>query len=174
MLKSCGDVIKSLIYPLDYQHYVIEYAGENGLEPSLVLAIIKVESNYISDAHSGKASGLMQITDSTADWIAGKLHMDSDKIDLMEPEDNIKMGCYYIRYLIDYYKGNTDVALAAYNGGMGNVNQWLEDKRYSSDGKTLDYIPFKETREYVRKVYREQKQYEELLRKEREASNILK
>ena len=59
------------------------------------------------------------------------------------------------------------IALAAYNGGMGNVNKWLDDEKYSSDGETLDYIPFKETREYVKKVRREQKVYEEILLKEK-------
>ncbi len=155
--------IKSLIYPLDYQEIVIEHSAANNLQPEFVMAIIKVESNYVEDAHSGKASGLMQLTDETGYWVAEKLGMNAEEIDLMDPDDNIRLGCYYIRYLIDYYNGNFDVALAAYNGGMGNVNRWLEDKRYSEDGKNLLEIPFDETRNYVKKVNKETQRYKKLL-----------
>lgn len=155
--------IKSLIYPLDYQEVVIEHARTNNLKPEFVMAIIKVESNYVEDAHSGKASGLMQLTDETGRWVASRLRMNVEEVDLMDPEDNIRLGCYYIRYLIDYYNGEVDVALAAYNGGMGNVNRWLGDKRYSNDGVTLYEIPFDETRGYVKKVNKETKRYKKLL-----------
>ncbi|MBQ7975820.1 MAG: lytic transglycosylase domain-containing protein [Clostridia bacterium] len=158
--------VKSLIYPLDYQEIVVEYAQDNNLEPAFIMAMIKVESNYVEDAHSGKASGLMQLTDETGDWVAAKLGMDVEETDLMNPDDNIRLGCYYIRYLIDYYGGEVDVALAAYNGGMGNVNRWLSDKRYSEDGETLSHIPFKETSDYVKKVNRETERYKKLLEEE--------
>jgi len=61
------------------------------------------------------------------------------------------MGCFYLSYLIDHYK-NIETALAAYNAGMGNVSSWLEDKKYSKDGKTLTEIPYSETAKYVRRV----------------------
>jgi len=157
---------KNLLYPMAYKDIVELQAEENDIEYSLVLAVIKTESNFVVDAHSGKASGLMQLTDETAEWIADKMDINADEINLMEPADNIRLGCFYLKYLIDYYNGNEDVALAAYNGGMGNVNKWLDDEKYSSDGETLDYIPFKETREYVKKVRKEQKVYEEILLKE--------
>lgn len=154
---------KNLLYPFEYQDLIVKYANENELEQCLVMAVIKTESNFVEDAHSGKASGLMQLTDDTADWIASKMKTDADKINLMNPKDNIKMGCYYLRYLIDYYNGNVDVALAAYNGGMGNVDKWLQDERYSDDGVNLKYIPFKETREYVKKVNNECEVYRKML-----------
>ena len=71
------------------------------------------------------------------------------------------MGCYYLSYLIEKY-GNTDTALAAYNGGMGNVSKWLADKRYSLDGKTLYKIPYAETEKYVKRVKAFVKIYEKL------------
>ncbi len=157
------DTCKSLLYPFEYQDIIVKYAFENDLEESLVMAVIKTESNYIEDAHSGKASGLMQLTDETAEWVAEKMDINTENIDLMKPKDNIMLGCYYLRYLIDYYGGNLDVALAAYNGGMGNVNEWLKDERYSSDGENLTYIPFEETRNYVKKVNSEMKIYERIL-----------
>lgn len=157
---------KNLLYPLDYESIVTKYARKYELEPHLVMAIIKAESNFIEDAHSGKASGLMQLTEDTADWVAEQIGKDSDKIELSDPRDNIELGCFYIRYLIDYYDGNVDVALAAYNGGMGNVDKWLENERYSDDGKTLKSIPFKETREYVQRVNSEKDVYEQMMSKE--------
>ena len=135
-------------------------AQANGLDKFLVAAVIKTESNFIHDAHSGKARGLMQLTDETAEWIAGKMGIEFKTDDVDIPEINIKMGCWYLKYLIDKYD-NVDTALAAYNGGMGNVSKWLADKRYSDDGKTLKYIPFEETRNYVKKVNSYKEIYEE-------------
>ena len=71
------------------------------------------------------------------------------------------MGCFYLNYLISHYK-NTDVALAAYNAGMGNVNKWLSSEEYSVDGEKLSYIPYKETREYIKKVNKYQQKYKDL------------
>lgn len=159
---------KKMIYPLRYEGYIKKYAKKYDLDPCLVMGVIKAESNYIHDAHSGVARGLMQITDDTAQWIAGKLEIKNfSEDDIVDPETNIQMGCYYLHYLIKHY-GDIDVALAAYNGGMGNVTRWLADKNCSSDGKTLDYIPFKETREYVEKVNKYTKTYRETYDKENE------
>lgn len=154
---------KNLLYPFEYQEIVVKYANDNDLDHALVMAVIKAESNFVADAHSGKASGLMQLTDETGEWVAEKMGISPESVDLMNPRDNIRLGCYYLKYLIDYYDGNIDVALAAYNGGMGNVDKWLNNSRYSKDGETLDHIPFAETRHYVKKVRNEQKVYEKML-----------
>ncbi len=137
-------------YPVAYADYIVKYAKENDLDSYLVMAVIKVESNFVPEAHSGFAGGLMQLTEETAQWNAEELGIDYE-YDYMDPETNIMFGCRYLRHLIDVY-GNTDTALAAYNGGMGNVSEWLGDSRYSDDGVTLKYIPFPETRNYVIKV----------------------
>ncbi len=152
--------VSNIMYPLKYEYYISSNAYENGLDKFLVAAVIKTESNFIPDAHSGKARGLMQLTDETAEWIAGKMEIEFNSDDVELPEINIKMGCWYLKYLIDKYD-NVDTALAAYNGGMGNVSKWLDNKEYSDDGKTLKYIPFEETREYVIKVNRYKTIYEE-------------
>lgn len=158
-------VMKAL-YPLRYGEYIITYSDKYDLDKYLVMALIKAESNYIYDAHSGVARGLMQITDETADWIASKLSLRD--FDILEPETNIGMGCYYLSYLLDYYKDNEQLALAAYNAGMGNVNKWLLDKEYSQSGETLDNIPFEETRQYIDKIERNKKIYIKLYKKEEE------
>lgn len=151
---------KNLFFPSAYEDIIHKYSEKYQLDEFLIMAVIKTESNFIPDAHSGKASGLMQLTDETAEWVSQKLDLNPKRIDLTKPSDNIRLGCFYLRYLIDNYDGNIDLALCAYNAGPGNVNKWLSDNKYSKNGKELNYIPFKETREYVVKV----KRYREIYR----------
>jgi len=170
MLVAAGSfygvkLCKNILFPMDYEEVVTKYANENELDKYLVMAVIKTESDFIPDAHSGKATGLMQLTDDTGKWVARKLNIRYSNADLKNPERNIRLGCYYLKYLIKHYK-NTDVALAAYNGGMGNVDKWLKDEKYSDDGKSLKNIPFKETREYVEKVNKHWDKYKNMYGKE--------
>lgn len=141
-------------YPIRYQHFVEEYAREFDLDESLVYAVIHTESKFDTLAESSAgAKGLMQLTDETGMDCARKLGVEpfSSK-DLFEPDINIRLGCYYLKRLIQDYGGNTSTAIAAYNGGPGNVDKWLLDPKYSSGDGTLTAIPFRETRNYVEKV----------------------
>lgn len=141
-------------YPIRYQNFVETYAEEFGLDVALVYAVILTESKFdtYAESHVG-AKGLMQLTDETGQECARKLGMmDFTPEDLFDPDVNIRMGCYYLKRLIRDYGGITETAIAAYNGGPGNVNQWLKDQRYSSGDGTLSVIPFRETRNYVKKV----------------------
>lgn len=158
-IKSGYDTGKQVTYPVAYGEWIMKYSTKNELDPFLVMAVIKQESNFVPEAHSGVAGGLMQLTQETAQWNANELGITD--FDYMDPETNIELGCHYLKYLIKHY-GNVDTALAAYNGGMGNVDAWLADKTYSSDGKTLDNIPFAETRNYVVKVNEYWAHYKEL------------
>jgi len=65
-------------------------------------------------------------------------------------------------YLLEYYKGNVQLALAAYNGGLGNVNKWLKNKDYSDDGVSLKSIPFEETKTYLKRISRTYNIYKRL------------
>ena len=155
--------IKKYLYPYKYEEIVNKYSYEYNLDPLLVLAVIKTESNFNKDAESSKgAKGLMQIMDSTGQWISSNVeisyflpHM------LYNPEINIMMGCWYLNNLIEQF-GNVDTALAAYNAGSGNVNEWLKDGEYSKDGETLYNIPFAETKKYVDKIKVSYKMYKYL------------
>ena len=151
ILRSALDKAIHFIYPLKYEDSINEAAEEYGLDRYFVMAVIKAESNYNPSAHSGVARGLMQITAGTAEWIAEKMQIQFEEDDIENPDLNIKMGCYYLKHLLERYNDET-LALAAYNAGMGNVSEWLEDSECSGDNKSLDYIPFRETREYVKKV----------------------
>ena len=157
-------VIK-MIYPIKYENYIEKYAKEFEVDPYLVVSIIKTESNFKDSAISKKgASGLMQITKDTAQWIANKLEIEAFNYeeDIKNPEINIKMGAYYIDYLIEMYEGNRDLAIAAYNAGFNNVNKWLSDGECSKDGESLLKIPFPETERYVNKVNNSYKIYKVL------------
>ncbi len=141
-----GERIK---YPVSYSSYITRYAKENELDPYLVIAMIKQESNFVADARSPYAGGLMQLTELTATEYAEKMGLTD--YDYMDPETNIQIGCFVLSSLIDRY-GDINTALAAYNAGMGNVDNWLTNPDYSADGKTLYRIPYSETRNYIKKI----------------------
>lgn len=152
-LVICAVAMLLRYYPLRYFDIIGKNADEFGLAPEFVCAVIHAESRFVSGVvSSAGASGLMQITESTAYWLAEKMGLDGfDYGNVTEPELNIRLGCFYLDMLIKRY-GDMETALCAYNAGSGNVDKWLGDPDYSSDERTLDHIPFPETREYVRRV----------------------
>lgn len=143
-----------LLYPLEYKGLIVEYGKQHNIDPPLLAALIKTESNFNANAESGKgAKGLMQITPSTGEWIADTIGMEGFRESLLyDPETNIMLGSWYIEHLTDYYNGSFELVFAAYNGGRGNVDKWLSDKSLSSNGKTLDTIPFTETKNFVKRI----------------------
>ena len=147
------------VFPFDYKLEISAGAAEFDLDPLFVAAVIKAESSFNPEATSGVAHGLMQLTDDTAAYIAEKAGMDYEK--RLAPRTNIRMGCWYLSYLIKQF-GDINAALAAYNAGPAAVSRWLADERLSSNGKTLDKIPFDETRNYVRRIGRYYKMYQKL------------
>ena len=160
-----GGRIKNLLYPRKYSMYVEKYANEYNLDENLIYSIIKTESKFKKDAISRRgAKGLMQIADMTRDWAIEELELNDD-IDIYDPETNIRVGCWYLNTLYKEF-GKTDLVIAAYNGGSGNVNKWLENKEYSKDGENLHTIPFSETDKYLTKVNRNYEQYKMLYSEE--------
>ena len=129
----------------------------------MIYAVIKTESGFDSSSVSSKgAVGLMQMTPSTFDWLTNeKLDEGLDKGMLFDPETNIRYGVYYLSTLYRKYK-NWNTAVAAYNAGPGNVDEWLGIEEYSSNGITLKKIPFKETRNHIKKVNRALDYYNKL------------
>lgn len=162
-----GDILEQkrqyTMYPLAYETEIYKSSAENGLNEYLVMGLIRAESNFQSDAvSSAGAVGLMQIMPETGQWLSLKMGLDSFDPDMLyDPAFNIQMGCYFLAMLLDNYQ-NVEAALAAYNAGMGAVTAWLADDAYSSDGNTLEYIPYNETRDYVNKVQQYAEKYEQL------------
>lgn len=140
-------------YPLKNYDIVKKYSKEYNLDPLRVMAIIKAESNFDNKARSIKdAYGLMQITEPTAEWAAEQIGIKwNGPQDLYDEEYNIKMGCWYLNNLYSEFN-DWDLVIAAYNGGRGNVNKWLNDKEKSPDGRQLYSVPFPETDKYIKRV----------------------
>lgn len=150
------------LYPMKYSDIVESYAEENNLSPWFVYAVIKCESDFVPDAvsHTG-AVGLMQIMPDTFTWISGKLGEENDFNKASQPGVNVKYGCYLYGYLTQKYESE-ETAVAAYHAGIGNVNKWLKNDKYSLDGKTLHTIPFPTTAKYVKKVIMTENIYKKL------------
>ena len=133
-----------VVYPLEYEHIVRGHADNYRLEPEFVAAVIYQESKFDASARSPSgAIGLMQLQPETAKGIAlrtggGKFRVE----DLDDPEINVRYGSWYLRHLLDKY-GDQSLALAAYNAGQANVDDW----RSHGVG-----IQFAETRRYVQRV----------------------
>lgn len=146
-------VMKKYIFPYKYSENVNQFSKEYDIDPLLVLAIIKTESNFNQNAVSTReAKGLMQIMDKTGEWAAEKIGINYFLPNMLfDPKLNIQMGCWYLANLEQEFI-DLDLVIAAYNGGSGNVTKWLDDEKYSKDGKKIDYIPFPETKKYVDKV----------------------
>lgn len=149
------------VYPIHYKDKIEIYAREYNVDPYLVAAIMKNESKFNPKALSRKeAKGLMQIAPITGDWASQKLKIgDYDEDMLYDPDLNIKIGCWYLNILHNEFDNNLELIIAAYNAGNGNVTKWLQDPKYSSNGRTLEEIPFNETKTYLKKVLRDYKIY---------------
>ncbi len=142
------------IYPLKFNEHVFKYSTDNNIDPYIVFSVIKAESSFNPNALSKKnAMGLMQLTEKTAKWGAESIKMEKFSTDdLYDPETNIMLGCWYIGQLMKEFNNNMDLVIAAYNGGSGNVKEWLNDRNYSKSGYSLDKIPFTETERFVKRV----------------------
>lgn len=163
-LYCAKDALLQQFYPLSYYNTVVEQAEKNDLDPALVYGVIRAESGFDPNAVSrAEARGLMQMTPQTFEWvqtmIPGSEELTED--DLFDPKVNIQFGCELLSLLLSHYE-NESTAICAYNAGIGNVDSWLENPEYSSDGVTLDKIPYGETQEYLKRVTENRETYREL------------
>ena len=155
------NIILKGIYPTTYSEYVVKYSEENDLDKYMIYSIIKAESNFNPNVKSqSDAIGLMQLLEETANERANIIedHNVTEE-DLYDPETNIKLGTSYYAYLLKHYGNNNVLALAAYNAGMGNVDNWIKNGVIKSDGSDIENIPYKETNNYVRKILRDYQMY---------------
>ena len=160
------DKLLKIMYPKTYSEIVTIYEEEYGVEENLIYAVIKAESNFKINAVSNRgALGLMQLMEETASDVAKKANIDIDfeniKEELLNPGNNINIGTKYLSQLLEKYK-NKEVALAAYNAGIGTVDKWIEEGTIKEDGSDIEKIPYKETNNYVRKILRDYNIYEKL------------
>jgi len=156
--------VARFLYPLPYRDLILECSTREGIDPLLVAAVIRVESRFYPRARSSHgACGLMQLMPETAQMAARKLGLPYEPEKLYDPEYNLRLGTWYLSSLLEEF-GELPPALAAYNGGKGHVRNWLD--RGLWDGKTLEKIPFPETREFTRQVLRDYRIYKILYSRE--------
>jgi hypothetical protein len=147
--------LSGIFFPRQYENLITTYSREQEVDPSLVLALIREESFFRSDAHSpANAYGLMQLLHGTAREIAGGSGLKVKAKDLYDPEINIRLGLSYLKTLLDRYDGRLYLALAAYNAGTHRVDQWLQDFPDADEEEFIEMIPFSETRNYVKNILR--------------------
>ena len=145
------DNIKLLRPSEQVSHIIIQCADEENISPSLLEAVILTESKFDEKAvsHVG-AVGMMQLMPDTAHWISEESGLPSDN--LASPDQNIPLGAWYLNYLLKKYHNNEVFALAAYNAGRGNVDEWIEKNKWPEGFTDMEKIPFPETREFVKSV----------------------
>ncbi|MEG1705407.1 MAG: lytic transglycosylase domain-containing protein [Clostridia bacterium] len=146
---------KTLIYKTSYIDIIEKNCEGTGIDPYLILSIIKVESGFNTNAVSSKeAKGLMQVKDETYSDVSNMFPNKNEKIDPFDPETNIKIGVAYFNKLINRYNGNYYIAILAYNGGLGNVTSWINKGLISNDlaSENAENVPFPETKKYLKKV----------------------
>jgi soluble lytic murein transglycosylase len=152
--------VKEVVLPLRHEDIIRQQAREKHLDPALVAAVIYTESRFRDQTSNAGAKGLMQLTPATAKFVEKLSGGSTFQIsDLSTPQVNIAYGSYYLRYLLDRYGDNEALALAAYNGGEGNVDRWVDAARQQGRALSIDAIPFGETRAYVRSVENAARQY---------------
>jgi len=160
--------IYKLIYKTDYSEYVEKYAEEYDIDEMLIYSIIKTESNFQSNVKSQSgAIGLMQIMERTAIETAKELgHDDITEEKLYQPELNIQIGVKYFAKLLKLYDNNINLSIIAYNAGIGNVDKWRNEGIIKKDGSDIENVPFKETQNYARKIFRDYEIYKKIYKGE--------
>ena len=147
--------LSGIFFPRQYENLILTYSKEQEVDPGLVLALIREESFFRSDARSpANAYGLMQLLHGTAREIANGSNLKVKAKDLYDPEINIRLGLQYLKTLLDRYDGRLYLALAAYNAGPHRVDQWLQDFPDAGEEEFIEMIPFTETRTYVKNILR--------------------
>ncbi len=148
-----AESLHELFYPLAYAMEVEKAAEQNGIDPLLILSVIREESRFGHDARSiAGACGLMQLMPRTADKLCKSMNIPLVAPQkLYDAETNILLGARYLRNLLKTYNSIPE-ALAAYNAGENIVNNWLNNATYISVDEFIEDIPYRETRNYVKRV----------------------
>jgi hypothetical protein len=154
--RACGGTIFSRMYPRHFAVEIRHWANAYSLDPELVFALVRQESAFTRAIGSwAGAQGLMQLMPATAAEIARSLRLTN--YDLHDPNDNIRMGCNYLSWLMRTHPGNPIAALIGYNAGPGRINSWKNAyrtryKREPTPDRFSETVPFRETKDYIRLV----------------------
>lgn len=153
-----------LAYPRPYWSLLKSYANQAGIDPYFALAIMREESHFDPQAlSSSKAMGLMQLMPATAKAVARKKKIKlNEKAEIFNPELNARLGTLYLGSLADRFKSELIYTAGSYNAGPHNMLKWINRWRGKSLDAFVEQIPFTETRNYVKRVYRSYKLYKHI------------
>lgn len=146
--------VSDKLFPIHYRDEIAQVAQKYDQDPYLVAAMVKTESGFDAQAESGAgAVCLMQLMPDTAEWVASKMGKweSGSGPDLTDPGVNLELGVWYLAYLGDLYGDGSLAALAAYNAGLGHVDDWIEAAGGPRSFDASD-IQYQETRRYVERV----------------------
>lgn len=153
-----------ILFPEAYWSTIRVDAEKNGLDPYMVAALIRQESEFNATVVShANAWGLMQLLPTVGAEMAHKegiRHFDHNE--LLDPAVNIKLGTLYLKQTLDKFGGKPEYAFAAYNAGDDRVLDWESIGNYHGMDEFVESIPFTETRDYVQGIVRNQMIYREL------------
>lgn len=152
-----------LAFPFPFRKLIERHARRRGLDPLLVAALVRQESEFNPKAVSpAGAYGLMQVLPGTGRHLARTLRLRYRVSLLLQPDYNLHLGTYYFRKRLDEYGGRLEPALAAFNAGKTRVDAWLEWYDYREPAEFVETIPLSETRGYVQAVIRNAEIYRRL------------
>lgn len=145
-----------LAFPFPYRSIIEQHARRRGLDPLLVAALIRQESEFDPDAvSSAGAIGLMQVMPATGRQLGRRLKLGRiTPRSLHRPATNVAIGTFYLARLIEQHQGRVEAALAAYNAGPSRVPGWLEWGDYREPAEFVETIPLAQTRDYVQIILR--------------------
>lgn len=163
-LERTGGIVDPSLWKVAYPTGLlptIKGQGANGVDPYLVAAIIREESQYDWRAVSRVgAIGLMQVMPGTANTVAQRLGLSAvGRDDLFDQETNIRIGVHYVEQLLEQFSGNVMHTIASYNAGPIVVGSWIALHRGRSQDEFVELIPYQETRQYVKRVLRSYREY---------------
>jgi soluble lytic murein transglycosylase len=160
-IQSIPLVYWRILFPEAWWDTIQAESAKNNLDPYLVASLIRQESEFDPSVISyANAYGLMQLLPITGKAMAreeGLAHFET--FQLLDPETNIRLGCRYLRQMLDKFGGVQEYALAAYNAGDYRVADWQAAGPYSGIDEFVESIPFTQTREYVQAILRNEETY---------------
>ena len=140
------------LYPFPFLEPIETWSQERQLNPLLVTALIRQESRFMPGIRSSVgATGLMQVMPDTGAWIAKQIKLKDYQLN--DPDDNIKLGTWYLDYTHQEYSGNSMLAIASYNAGPGAVGGWVAKAGSQDPDVFVEKIPYTETKGYVKSVF---------------------
>jgi len=160
-IKSIPLVYWHILFPKAWWENIKAESEKNNLDPYLVASLIRQESEFNPSVVSyANAYGLMQLLPSTGKAMAKEEGIKNfQTFQLLDPEMNIRLGCRYLREMLDKLGGVQEYALAAYNAGDERVVDWQAAGPYSGIDEFIESIPFTQTREYVEAILRNEETY---------------